>query len=308
VAENHGRNYWEHEASGDTSGHEGDEAQPKKTLSFGVIVTNRDRTRPLDACLASLAVQDTPAAWTLISDLSIGQPHREALRRLADHYGASYLRIGYDGVWNKSLAFNTAFRLALRRLPAVTHVIQLDADVILHPGLLSRTAAALRASSLSPPRPNSSFYCAPRMAPPEMAIWTVPGDLAGYQRMLARCGPVATYAVGVFMVLPCEWLATQRGFDESFTGWGHEDTELWFRVKKSLPHSRDISGDLLVHQWHRPQAGAGDVARNWAGLVHRMANLDHVVNPTDWGGGRITESILRPGPLRVPSHEMERRN
>lgn len=276
-----------------------------KHLDFGVIITNRDRARPLDACLASLAVQDAPAAWTLISDLSSGPPHREALIRLAGRYEASYLRIGYDGVWNKSLAFNTAFRLALRRLPAVTHVIQLDADMVLHPQLLSRTAAALRAASSS--SSGSSFYCAPRMAPPDLETWTIPGDLAGYQRMLAQCGPVDTRAVGVFMALPCEWLARQRGFDEAFTGWGHEDTELWFRVKNSLTYSWDISGELLIHQWHQRQASAGDVARNWHGLAYRMANPNHVVNPANWGGGRITESVVRPGPLKVP-HEVKRQD
>jgi hypothetical protein len=258
----------------------------------------------LDACLASLAAQHRPAAWALLSDLSSGQPHRAALTGLAKRYGASYLRIDYDGAWNKSLAFNTAFRLALRCLPAVTHVIQLDADMILHPRLLAAAAAALSATA-SPS--SSSFYCAPRAAPPELEPWAVPGDPNAYQRMLAQCGPVMTYAVGPFMVLPCAWLAGQRGFDEAFTGWGHEDTEIWFRAKKSLAYGSDVSGTLLIHQWHQPQAGAGDVTANWAGLADRMANRDKIANPAGWGGGHVAESVLRPGLLTVPSPEAERR-
>ena len=280
-----------------SSGCDWNEVQSPFDPNFGVIITNRDRTGPLDACLASLAAQGRPAAWVLLSDLSSGQPHRAALTRLAERYGASYLRINHDGAWNKSLAFNTAFRLALRCLPAVTHVIQLDVDVILHPGLLGKTAAAL---SAAPSPLSSAFYCAPRAAPPGLDPWDVPGDLAGYERMLAQCGPVRTHAVGPFMVLPCTWLAGQRGFDEAFTGWGHEDTEIWLRVKKSLTYDRDVSGTLLVHQWHQPQAGAGDVTANWGGLVHRMANPDEVVNPADWGSSGIAESVLRPGPPTVP--------
>lgn len=272
------------------------ESQSRFDPSFGVIITNRDRTGPLAACLASLAVQDRPAAWVLLSDLSSGQPHRVTLTGLAERYGASYLRIEHDGAWNKSLAFNTAFRLALRGLPAVTHVIQLDADMILHPRLLGTAAATLSAAA-SPL--SSSFYCAPRAAPPELDLWDVPGDLAGYERMLAQCGPVRPHAVGPFLVLPCAWLAGKRGFDEAFTGWGHEDTEIWFRVKKSLAYDTDVSGTLLIHQWHQPQAGAGDVTLNWARFLHRMANSNEAVNPAGWGGGRITESVLRPRPLEA---------
>src|SRR6266513_5559081 len=108
--------------------------------SFGVIITNRDRTNPLDACLGSLSVQETPPAWVVLADLGSQPPYRAALTALADRYLVSYLRIGYRGQWNKSLAFNTAFRWALDHLPAVTHVIQLDADAILHPRLLTKAA------------------------------------------------------------------------------------------------------------------------------------------------------------------------
>jgi glycosyl transferase family 2 len=277
-------------------GCEWSEVQPEFDPSFGVIITNRNRSGPVDVCLASLAAQDRPATWVLLSDLSSGQSHRAALTGLAERYGASYLRIEHDGAWNKSLAFNTAFRLALRGLPAVTHVIQLDADMILHPRLLAKAAAVLSAAA-SPL--SSSFYCAPRWAPPELDPWDVPGDPVSYARMLAQCGRVRVHAVGTFMVLPCGWLAGQRGFDETFTGWGHEDTEMWHRVKRSLTYDRDVSGTLLIHQWHQPQAGADDVTVNWTGLAHRMANPDQVVNPAGWGGGRITESVLRPGPLHA---------
>lgn len=262
--------------------------------SFGVIITNRDRALPLDACLGSLAVQDLPPAWVLLADLGSQRPHRAALTALADNYRVSYLRIDHDGAWNKSLAFNTAFRLALSSLPAVTHVIQLDADIILHPRMLGTTAAALCASASA-----ASFSCLPRQAPPQLRAWTTPGDPAGYERMLAQCGPVLDWAVGVFMALPCDWLALQHGFDEAFTGWGHEDTELWWRVRSSLSYSRDTTGTLLIHQWHQQQPGAGERGANWPRLVHRMANPSEVANPAGWGSGRITESVLRTGLMRT---------
>src|ERR1022692_4562241 len=53
----------------------------------------------------------------------ITNPHRAVLTALAERFGVSYLRIDHDGAWNKSLAFNTAFRQALSSLPAVSHVI-----------------------------------------------------------------------------------------------------------------------------------------------------------------------------------------
>ena len=38
-------------------------------ITTGVVVTNRDRTGPMDTCLASLAAQQTPPAWVVIADL-----------------------------------------------------------------------------------------------------------------------------------------------------------------------------------------------------------------------------------------------
>lgn len=259
--------------------------------SFGVIITNRDRTLPLEACLCSLEVQDTPPAWVVLSDLGSQQPHRAVLTALAERFGVSYLRIDHPGAWNKSLAFNTAFRQALCALPEVSHVIQLDADIILHPRLLSKTAAELESAS--------AFCCPPRMGPSDLDPWTMPGDPAGYERMLAQCGPVHSLGTGVFMVLPCDWLARQRGFDEAFTGWGHEDTELWWRVRRSLAYRIDMSGTLLIHQWHRRQADAGRQGANWPRLVHRMANSGAATNTSGWGNGPIAEFVLRSGLIRT---------
>lgn len=273
---------------------------PGTSPSFGVIITNRDRTRPLHACLGSLAAQHTPPAWVLLSDMGSQPPHRSALTALADRYQISYLRIDHDGVWNKGLAFNTAFRLALSRLPAVSHVVQLDADMISHPRLLSTAADRLREGY-------SCYCCVPRMAPAQLDHWQVPGDPAGYERMLAQCGPVFGSAVGVCMVFPCSWLAEQRGFDEAFTRWGHQDTEMWWRARNCLASTKDASGTLLIHQWHEPQPGrAASASANWPLLLDRLSNRQQPINPDGWGRGRIAVSLLRPGIARATTPEPTR--
>lgn len=261
--------------------------------SFGVIIANRDRSQVLDACLGSLAVQETQPAWVMLSDLDSQQPHRAELTALAERYLVSYLRIDHDGPWNKSLAFNTAFRLALCSLPAVSHVIQLDADMILHPRLLRHAAAELRNVSC--------FCCASRPAPPGLEHW-VPGEAAGFERILAQCGRTTTLGVGGFLVLPCGWLAGQRGFDEAFTGWGHEDSELWWRARKSLTYGQDTTGRMLIHQWHERQPDAGQAGPNRMLFMRRIANPGEA-NPAGWGDGRIAEAALRSGLIRVPGPE-----
>jgi len=262
-----------------------------KRASFGVIITNRDRTRPLEACLGSLAAQQAPPAWVVLADLGSRPAHRAEMTALAERFRVCYLRIEHSGPWNKSLAFNTAFRRALRSLPPVTHVIQLDADAICHPCLLSRAEAELSTVS--------AWCCAPRMAPAELELWPEPGEEAGYARMLEQCGPVTfARAVGVCMVLPSGWLAAGRGFDEAYTGWGHEDTDMWWRARQSLAHGKDISSSFVIHQWHPRQSGAGRKGPNWPLFVHRMANPGQPVNPSGWGAGRVTEARLRPGVAR----------
>ena len=103
------------------------------------------------------------------------------------------------------------------------------------------------------------------------------------------------WAVGVFLVLPCDWLARQRGFDETFTGWGHEDTELLWRAQHSLAPRSATSGTLLIHQWHPQQPDTDWHGANWPRLVHRMANPSAAANPAGWGEGPITEFALRSG-------------
>jgi hypothetical protein len=253
-------------------------------LSLGVIITNRDRSDPLDACLASLSAQTEPPAWVVLSDLSSSERHRVALTTLADRYQISYLRIEHHGEWNKSLAFNTA----LRQMPAVTRVIQLDADSIVHPELLS--VAAVGAAD--------AFCCVPRFAPPDFTMWATPGNLAQYERMLAQCGPVNQWAVGVFMAAPTSWLVRERGMDETFTSWGHEDTELWLRACRSLRCRKDVTGAMLIHQSHPRQHDAAAGGPNRGRLMRRIADPGHQVNPSGWGRGRITHQVLRPG-IRV---------
>ncbi len=230
-------------------------------------------------------------AWVMLSDLGSRQPHESALVALADCYRVSYLRIEHDGKWNKSLAFNTAVRTALRCLPAVTHVIQLDADMILHPRLLAKAEAELRTAE--------AFCCLPRNGPAGLRPWTTPGDPAGFDRMLGQCGPPRAHAVGGFMVFPGAWLADQRGFEEGFTGWGHEDSELWLRARRTLRCRKDRTGSMLIHQWHPPQPGAGEAGPNYPRYVLRLANPAMVANPSGWGNGKIAKSVLRPGIARA---------
>jgi Glycosyltransferase like family 2 len=250
---------------------------------LGVIITNRDRSDPLDACLASLSAQTEPPAWVVLSDLSSGARHRVALTVLAARYQISYLRIEHHGEWNKSLAFNTA----LRQMPAAGFVIQLDADAIVHPELLGATAAALTAAD--------AFCCAPRFGPPDFTAWTTPGDVAQYERMLIQCGPVSQWAVGVFLAAPMSWLVRERGMDEAFTGWGHEDTELWLRACRSLRCRKDVTGAMVIHQPHPRQPDAAAGGQNRDRLMRRITDPARPVNPSGWGRGRITDQVLRPG-------------
>src|SRR5690242_8724400 len=155
-------------------------------IAAGAIITNRNRIGPMDACLASLAAQETPPAWVVIADLGSDESSAAALRELADKYAVSYLRIEHHGPWNKCLAFNTGFRAALRRLFRPSHVIQLDADMVLHPQLLFTTVETLHRVA--------AMYCAPRKAPADVAPWWPADGIDGFRRMIEQCGPTVRLA------------------------------------------------------------------------------------------------------------------
>jgi glycosyltransferase involved in cell wall biosynthesis len=254
------------------------------SINLGIVITNRDRAKPLRNCLVSLAVQPIQPRWVVIADLGSKPQTADQLHEIADEFAISYLHIAYFGPWNRSLAFNTA----LRNMPEVSHVVQLDADMILHPFLLPITVRALEQ--------RDAFSCVTSYLPLDRVLEPYDGSCRAFRRILSVSCAGHKMARGGYMVFPREWLLRTRGFDEAYLGWGFEDGDMWWRAESELSTYCESTGSLIVHQDHprQPRASVAE-GPNWERFQKRVADRGLTVNPDSFGDAPVDCAFIRQG-------------
>jgi hypothetical protein len=252
---------------------------------LGIIITNRDRPQPLSHCLQSLAVQTAPPAWVAIADLGSSQRAAAELEALAERFGVSYLHIAHDGPWNQALAFNTA----LRHMPAVAHVVQLDADMMLHPYLLAFTQRGLQTVE--------ALCCVPSYVSAHLVPKDYDGSWSKFRQVLSVAYGGNKLSRGGYAVFPRDWLMANGGYDEAYCGWGFEDADLWWRAGQQLTTYVEESGSLLLHQSHIRQSGATGLETNpnWRRYQLRELGISLPVNPGGFGQAPIHRTSIRLG-------------
>jgi hypothetical protein len=257
---------------------------------LGVIITNRNRPGPLNACLRSIAAQTGRPAWVVIADLGSDPWSAAVLEELADCFMISYLQIDYPGTWNQGLAFNTA----LRHMPAAGHVIQLDADFILHPYMLEFTQRGLRLVD--------AMCCVPSYVDVLEVPEQYDGSVEAFSRLLGRSYGGNKLSRGGYVVMPRDWMLANGSYDEAYQGWGFEDADLWWRAEQQLRTYEEFSGSLAIHQSHERQPGVGktDGNSNWERYQQRISGLRLAVNSHGFGGAVVRRKVIRRGICSLP--------
>jgi len=229
----------------------------------------------------------------VIADLGSQLENADCLRTLADEFQISYLRIDHSGPWNQALAFNTA----LRNMPWASHIVQLDADMVLHPYLLELCAGILQA------RDAAGFVTS--YAPLEVSWNGYDGSLRAYRDALCHSKAGIISAIGGFMVLSRPWLLKNRGYDEAYVGWGFEDGDLWIRAQQTLNTYCETSGCFVIHQAHPRQLGASKAKGNpnWEMYLCRRRGSRKDVNPLSFGEALVSRASVRHGIRQLSRQE-----
>jgi hypothetical protein len=252
----------------------------------GVVITNRNRCATLRACLAALSAQSRPPRWVAIADLGSDAAHAACLEQMAGEHAVSYLRIPHSGPWVKGVAFNSA----IVRMPPAPFVLQLDADVVVHPFLLELATSALaRVDGLA-------FVASYAQAP----VDAYDGTLPAFGELLAAARWGTPWGFGGSYLLPRDWLLQHGGMDESYVGWGFADSDLWLRAEQCIRTYWETSGSFAVHQPHTRQTGASTFGGNpnWERFRHQRGSATRV-NPNGFGAAPLTRAIVRPGIRRA---------
>jgi MoaA/NifB/PqqE/SkfB family radical SAM enzyme len=235
------------------------------TVRLGVIIPVRDRSAALGRCLRWLGQQDAQPTEVIVVDC--GSLDGEAQEAQAAEADATYLRIESER-WCKG----AAVRAGLDVLDdACTHVLLLDADILLHPEAVGRICAWLRTHEA--------------VAVPPLDVELAPGALAPggdtFARLLAVASPRGQDQVGGVVAYPLRWLRDAGGPDPAFVGWGYQDLDLWRRAQQELlsPFVAE-DAEIALHVMHAPAPGReADAERNRALYEARAGGRAEVHRP-----------------------------
>jgi glycosyltransferase involved in cell wall biosynthesis len=204
-----------------------------KSMSLTILFAYRDReVKRVKECLDSLSRQTDPSFHVIFVDYGTEGVLKEEIAQLVNNY--SFCKYLYSNAqylpWNKAHALNTAIRVCYDQF-----VLIADVDLIFHPDFV--------ATAKSKQDETKAIYF-PMAYLSKNAI----GDIAELKRFITSISGKTTLGFGL---IPIEALMRIRGFDEFYSYWGHEDTDLESRLrligKQSEFYDKEI---LLFHQWH----------------------------------------------------------
>ena len=208
-------------------------------MTLSLIISTYNWPRALELCLDSVMRQSTMPSEILIADDGSGASTREVVEHFA---GLSPVPLRH--IWHE----DRGFRLAAIRNKAIAasqgeYIIQIDGDLILHRDFIRDHAAFAR---------KGYFVTGSRGIITEMLTQKVlKGEIPSLTplmrgvrnsnnvmripflaRLYRTLGPTR-FVKGCNMAFWRDDLIRVNGYDEAFTGWGREDTELAVRLNNS---------------------------------------------------------------------------
>jgi len=256
-------------------------------------VTTYNRPDALRAVLEGLAAQTCQDFECIVADDGSGPETRAVVHAMSGRFPADRLR----HVWQEHLGF----RAAAIRNRAIEEscgrwVICLDGDCVPRPRfieghlLAARTDAITRGSRVLCGEPLTSDVliggtALHSLSDIELRALRAKGQInrvdaaAGGWRDALRCLTGTLRLEGWKSVRTCNMLAPRKainavgGFDERYTGWGFEDSDLVVRLMRQGLHIRRGPADTAVlHLWH-PDNPRDNADRNRALLEETLRGL-----------------------------------
>jgi len=236
---------------------------------ISLIVATYNWPSALTLVLASIAAQRMMPFEVLIADDGSRQDTRELIEQAQQTFPVPLVH-----VWHE----DTGFRLAAIRNKAIAaargdYVVQIDGDIVLHPGFIEAHATyAQRGSWVQGSRALLSEALTARLLAGErVALTPFTGGINN--RGNALYAPVLDPLFrgekgGMKRVRGCHmafWrddLLRANGYDEAIEGWGREDSELATRLCNAGLARRNLKfSAVCYHLWHK-QANFDAVDRN----------------------------------------------
>jgi GT2 family glycosyltransferase len=272
-------------------------AEERPEPAWSVIIASSNRRENLEFALRGLALQTTSAFDVVVVDDGSRDGTRELVEELCStrRWSGGRLRWVSTGVTPRGLsrARNVGVGNAA---PTATHVVTLDADVVLERRALDRlarasgrhpTAAAFGVVNWLPADARRAVATALRRGRPERLGELVPeavptrvdGTIVGPDPRRveafssadeARPAPLEpALALNTFCAIPLSVVDGIGGWDEALVGYGYEDMELGARLRRQGTAALYVADAVGYHLWH---------PKNWpAAALEAERNLDYVL-------------------------------
>jgi glycosyltransferase involved in cell wall biosynthesis len=211
-------------------------------LTVVLPIRNRSGVR-LENCLRGLRWQEGLSpdnVEILISDFGSAPEHRDAVVALASAYNARVQYTPADGLWNRSRALNIGVKRAQGRFTLCTDVDMVMAPTFLR--VLMDTQDELGGRGM--------LLCQSRDLGPETEGKAI--ELADYDSFLRSTSMRPTHGMGGCQCAETNWFHSVRGYDEGYTYWGAEDTDMVRRAERDGRIIQWVTDKTaMIHQWHQ---------------------------------------------------------
>jgi len=236
----------------------------KTAPSIALVINTFNQPEYLARVLAAVARQHTPPDEVLLADDGSGPETREVFARWAAGQAGRTRHL-----WQANEGFRRS-RILNQSIAAATseYLVFLDGDTLPHPRFVADHREFARSGffvqghrALVEQKAAAWFGLGELDADRCRAFWQ--GQLRGGKNAWRWPMPLTTVKDHLRGIRGCNlaiWradLVRVNGYNEDFTGWGREDSELALRLLNSGVWRRDLRGRALCyHLWHPPASRA----------------------------------------------------
>ncbi len=236
----------------------------KTAPSLALIINTFNQPDYLARVLAAVSHQASPPAEVLLADDGSGPETKEVFARWA-----AGQTLPAQHIWQPNKGFRRS-RILNQAIAATLsdYVVFLDGDTLPHPQFVAdHQALALYGAFVQGHRAlvgqqAAAWFGRQSLAADRRRAWRE-GQLQGWKNAWRWPLPWLVYQKGLRGIRGCNlaiWradLVRVNGYNEDFTGWGREDSELAVRLLNSGVRRRDLRGRALCyHLWHPPASRA----------------------------------------------------
>jgi len=244
-------------------------------MTVSLIISTYNRPEALDRVLAGVTRQTRSAREILIADDGSAEPTRELIDKWKNQSRVPVTHIWHpDEGFRKTIILNKAIKAAQS-----DYVVFLDGDCVPHPQFIADHEALAEKGFWVQGRRSfvkSDYVEAFNPASTSIWRWLITGRISGFFKAIRlpsaiiRRGTEQRGLIGCNMGIWREDLVAVNGFDETYIGWGGEDSDIGSRLYHLGRPRKFVYGHAIVYHLNHPTLSRDSFGRNSARLQETL--------------------------------------